>query len=159
MENKTYIQILIESQHQKKEILKSILKLTKEQSNLLEEKSFEPDDFTNIIQKKELLIKKLEVLDNGFQQLFEKVKDELTKNKYNYKNEIAELKETITTIADLSTELKLKEKVNKRKVETYLALKKKDVKEFKKSKQSIDNYQKNMNGQEDNPSFFFDTKK
>lgn len=159
MENKTYIQILIESQHQKVEALKKILGLTKEQSELLEEKSFEPDDFTNIIQQKELHIKKLEVLDNGFQHLFEKVKDEITNNKYSYKDEIEELKETITSIADLGTELELKEKANKRKMETFFSLKKREVKDFKKSKQTIDNYQRNMNGQEDNSSFFFDTKK
>lgn len=159
MENKTYIQILIDSQDQKVKILEKILELTKEQSELLEDSSFEPDDFTNIIQKKELHIKKLEVLDNGFQKLFEKVKDEITNNKYNYKEEIEELKETITIIADLGTELELKEKTNKRKMETFFTLKKKEIKDFNKSKQTADNYQKNMNGQDDNLSFFFDSKK
>ena len=92
MENKTYIQILIDSQHQKVETLEKILELTKEQSELLEDPSFETDDFTNIIQKKEKYISKLEVLDKGFQQLFEKVKDEISVKKYKYKEEIEQLK-------------------------------------------------------------------
>ena len=159
MENKTYIQILIDSQDQKVKILERLLGLTKEQSELLEDLSFEPDDFTNIIQKKEEYINKLEVLDKGFQHLFKKVKGKITENKYKYKEEIEELKETITLIAGLSTELELKEKVNKRKIETFFSLKKKEIKDFKKSKSTVDNYQNNMNGQDNNSSFFFDSKK
>lgn len=159
MENKTYIQILIDSQHQKVETLEKILELTKEQSELLEDPSFETDDFTNIIQKKEKYISKLEVLDKGFQQLFEKVKDEISVKKYKYKEEIEQLKETIIIISALGTELELKEKANKRKIETFFSLKKREIKEFKKSKQTVDNYQKNMNGQDDDSSFFFDSKK
>jgi len=159
VENKTYIQILIDSQDQKVKILEKILELTKEQSELLEDSSFEPDDFTNIIQDKEEYINKLEVLDKGFQHMFEKVKDEITENKYKYKEEIEELKEIITMIAGLGTELELKEKANKRKIETFFSLKKKEIKDFNKSKQTADNYQKNMNGQDDNLSFFFDSKK
>ena len=91
--------------------------------------------------------------------MFEKVKDEITENKYKYKEEIEELKEIITMIAGLGTELELKEKANKRKIETFFSLKKKEIKDFNKSKQTADNYQKNMNGQDDNLSFFFDSKK
>lgn len=159
VENKTYIQILIESQHKKVETLNKLLDLTREQTDLLDGQYFAPEDFTNIIQKKEIHIKRLDDLDNGFENLFEKAQEELTANKYTYKNEIEELKETITRISEISTELELKEKTNKKKLETYFALKKKEVKDFKKSKETANNYQRSMNGQDDNPSFFFDTKK
>lgn len=159
VENKTYIQILIESQHKKIETLKKILELTSEQSELLDDQSFALEDFSDVIQKKEMHINGLDELDSGFEKLFKKVQEELTNNKYAYKNEIEELKASITRISDLGIELELKEKTNKKKLDIYLSLKKKEVKDFKQSKVTANNYQKSMNGQDDNPSFFFDTKK
>ena len=159
MENNTYINILVQSQNKKVEILNELIELTKDQAALLEDPGFNQDDFTNIIQSKEKYIIRLNHLDSGFQKIYNKVEDELQTNKNRYQKEIEDLKESITKITELSVKLQLEEKNNMTKLESYFLLKRKEIKDFKISKSTADSYQSNIKSQNTMPSYLFDTKK
>ena len=159
MENNTYIQILLQSQYQRQDILNKLLDLTKEQEEALKDPSLDSDVFVKIIDKKGKHISRLEKIDSGFAKLYEKVKDELANNKEKYEKEIKELQDTIKSITDLSMELQVKESNNKIKLQSYLETKRREIKNFNKSKSTASSYHKNINRQSDVPSYFFDRKK
>ena len=158
MKNKIYIKALIKSQYKKIDILNQLIDLTKEQADLLEDSNFDQSEFTNIIDRKAKQINELAELDDGFLKIFEQVKEELELNKA-HENEIKELKDTINTITDLSSKLQLDENSNKIKLETYLTLKRKEVKDYKRSKSMASSYQRNLDRQDNMSSHFFDSKK
>ena len=158
MKNKIYIKALIQSQYKKIDILKRLVDLTKEQAKLLEGSNFDQDVFTEIIEKKTKQINQLSELDEGFLKIFEQVKEELEINK-GHENEINEIKETINTITNLSSKLQTDENNNKKKLETYLTLKRKEVKDYKRSKSIASSYQRNLDRQDNMSSHFFDSKK
>ncbi|NMB42810.1 MAG: hypothetical protein GX995_01595 [Clostridiales bacterium] len=158
MKNKIYIKALIQSQYKKIDILKRLVDLTKEQAKLLEGSNFDQDVFTEIIEKKAKQINQLAETDDGFLKIFEQVKEELEINK-GHENEIEELKDTINTITNLSSKLQTDENNNKKKLETYLTLKRKEVKDYKRSKSMASSYQRNLDRQDNMSSHFFDSKK
>lgn len=158
VKNKIYIKALIQSQYKKIDILKRLVDLTKEQAKLLEDSNFDQDVFTEIIEKKAKQINQLAELDDGFLKIFEQVKEELESNK-GHENEIEELKDTINTITNLSSRLQTDENNNKKKLETYLSLKRKEVKDYKRSKSIASSYQRNLDKQDNMSSHFFDSKK
>ena len=158
MKNKIYIKALIKSQYKKIDILNQLIDLTKEQADLLEDSNFDQSEFTNIIDRKAKQINELAELDDGFLKIFEQVKEELELNKA-HENEIKELKDTINTITNLSSKLQADENNNKKKLETYLTLKRKEVKDYKRSKSMASSYQRNLDRQDSASSHFFDSKK
>ena len=158
VKNKIYIKALIKSQYKKIDILNQLIDLTKEQADLLEDSNFDQSEFTNIIDRKAKQINELAELDDGFLKIFEQVKEELELNKA-HENEIKELKDTINTITNLSSKLQADENNNKKKLETYLTLKRKEVKDYKRSKSMASSYQRNLDRQDSASSHFFDSKK
>ena len=161
VKNKIYIKALLQSQYKKIDILKRLVDLTKEQAKLLEDSNFDQDVFAEIIEKKANQINQLSEIDEGFLKIFEQVKEELEINKghENEINEINEIKETINTITNLSSKLQTDENNNKKKLETYLTLKRKEVKDYKRSKSIASSYQRNLDRQDNMSSNFFDSKK
>ena len=88
-----YIGIMIESLRRKKDVLTDILKLSEEQSLLLDDPNLEPDTFEKNVNRKAALIEKLEQLDTGFESLYDKVKEELESNRDIHKEQIRQMQE------------------------------------------------------------------
>ena len=107
MEKSKYLPIMLQSLKKKDQILTAIIQINQQQKEELENPSLDPDDFDKTFQKKAELIDSLEELDNGFQQLFERVRDELNENKDAYREEIAEMQEYIRRLTEKSAEFKL----------------------------------------------------
>ena len=75
--NNVYVYLkerLIKSLRRKKEVLSDVLKLSEEQSLLLDDPNLETDTFEKNVNRKAALIDKLEQLDTGFESLYEKSK-------------------------------------------------------------------------------------
>ena len=89
---------MIESLWRKKNVLTDILKLSEEQSLLLDDPNLEPDTFEKNVNRKAALIEKLEQLDTGFESLYDKVKEELESNRDIHKEQIRQMQELIIDI-------------------------------------------------------------
>ena len=96
-----YIGIMIESLRRKKDVLTDILKLSEEQSLLLDDPNLEPDTFEKNVNRKAALIDKLEQLDTGFESLYDKVKEELESNRDIHKEQIRQMQELIRALTEL----------------------------------------------------------
>lgn len=144
MEKSKYIPIMLQSLKKKDQILTAIIQINQQQKEELENPSLDPDDFDKTFQKKAELIDSLEELDNGFQQLFERVRDELNENKDAYREEIAEMQEYIRRLTEKSADIQTQEARNKELMQQKFAAVKKQVKEVRKSQQVVNQYYKSM---------------
>jgi flagellar biosynthesis/type III secretory pathway chaperone len=157
-EKETYLALLEDSLIKKSSILDQLIELTNEQEIIIHDESINEERFHYIIDQKEALIEKLLSFDNGFEQIYQHIKDELLKNKGKYQKEIQRLQELIADITDKSIALQAAERRNKAKLDAYLATKRGSIKSFKISNQTATSYYKNMTGQHQGQAYFFDQK-
>jgi len=157
--NNTYIDILIGTLNRKNHILEEIIKLTMLQERYLNEPDMDMDFFDDTLEKKAELIRGLDELDDGFEAIYKRVSEELKTKKENYKDKILKLQELIKEVTDKGIRLEALEQQNKLKLETYFSSKKQEIKEFKKSNESVANYYKSMADNPQGESLFLDQKK
>ena len=79
-----YITVLLDSLKDKWEVLEEILEVTKRQEALLTEDELSADAFEATLDEKEQLIAQMQELDNGFQNLYDRIgtTDKITTHKY-----------------------------------------------------------------------------
>lgn len=154
-----YIQLLSEVLNKKTKVLEQMLELTLQQEGTISSEPFEEELFLQSIHHKEELLKELDGLDQGFEQIYGRVKEELEHNRYIYRKEIAGLQEQILYITDLTVKIQATEKRNKSKLDLIFATKRKSIKNSKMSSQMATNYYKTMANQYEVPSIFYDKKK
>ena len=158
--DKTYVMILRDSIANKVHVLETLLELTEEQGRLAE--SGKPDirEFDELLDEKGRQIDMLNMLDDGFTGIYEKIKDELATNTEAYTEELLQIRELIDKASSLGIRLEALEHENKQRIEAFIARKKAEVKNFKQSKNSAASYAKNMiNQHSEGASYFMDKKK
>jgi hypothetical protein len=154
-----YVQMLRESLEKKVEILKEIRVKNAEQGRILTDPNADPDDFSENIEAKGALVDEITKLDDGFEIVFEKVSEELQKNREAYKDEIIRMKELIAQITDLTAEVEREEQQNKSLAEAKFADVRAQVKKVRKSQTAVTNYYHNMMKTNYDDPQFMDRKK
>lgn len=144
MEKSQYIPIMIQSLKKKEQILDVIISLNQQQRDELENPGLDPDDFDLTVEKKAQQIEELEVLDVGFQELFERVREELTDNREAYREEIAAMQELIRSLTEKSADIQAQEQRNKELMIQKFEAVRKQVREVRKSQKIVNQYYKNM---------------
>jgi len=122
MEKNQYIPIMLQSLKKKEQILDAIMALNDRQREELENPSLDPDDFDKTIEEKAAQIETLEALDAGFQEVYEKVRDELNDNKDAYRDEIARMQDYIRRLTEKSAKIQVEEARNKSLMEQKILL-------------------------------------
>lgn len=143
--NMDYITILIESLDKKIGALDEIIVLNIKQYESVTKDTIDDDAFNEAIQEKGECIKVIEEMDEGFDKIYNYVKDEIVANKEKYKKEIELLKEKIAEITEKSMEVQLGEKRNEQAVMKALADERKNIKQSKVSTKVASDYYKSMN--------------
>lgn len=144
MEKNQYIPIMIQSLKKKNQILDRIIALNKRQREELENPALDPDDFDKTVQEKAEQIEALEALDAGFQEVYEKVRDELKDNMDAYREDIAQMQDYIRRLTEKSATIQAGEARNKSLMEQKFTSVRKQVKEVRKSQKVVNQYYKNM---------------
>lgn len=142
--NNLYITILIESLEKKIRILDEIILANQEQREGLEDPNLDPDDFDKIVEKKSEYIEQLDQLDNGFEELFARVRDELNENRETYKEQIHTMQDFIRKITDKSLMIQKQEAQNKELMQQKFAAVRSQAREVRKSQKIVNQYYKNM---------------
>lgn len=158
-QNGTYMTLLEASLIKKSNTLDQLILLSKEQEFEINQETMDEDKFENIFDKKDELIQTILKLDEGFEQVYQRVKEELNNHPGSYQKEIARLSHLITEITDKGVSLQAIELRNKANLELYLQRKRKGIRDSKVSMKSANNYYKNMANQNQQQSYFFDKKK
>ena len=135
-----------------------LIQITLLQEKYIETTSFDMEKFEETLSEKELIIKQLNQLDDGFEKIYEHVKNEISVNRMLYKVEIVQLQDLIKQVTEKSVKLQAIEIQNKNKLEVCFSDKKKEIKKFKMSSQTASSYYKNMANQHQGQSYFLDKK-
>ncbi len=155
---KNYLQILEDSLNKKITVLSDLSSITDEQTQMLQLDTFDEDAFNDTVVRKAELIETLDRLDDGFQKLYNRVKEQLEQGREQYATEIQRLQTKIRMILDLSMKIERNESSNKNLVTAKFAALKKEVHQVRKSRDSATNYYKSMNRISEDP-VFMDAKK
>lgn len=158
-QKETYLAVLIASLEKKIELLDQLIALSKEQELLIINDSINEERFNQILDEKDIKINRILELDEGFDKIYQNLKEELAVNMNNYKDEIQKLKDRITTVTNKGVQLQVIEKQSKSKMEFYFHAERKKIKEFRLSNQTASSYYKNMTDHYEQQSYFYDKKK
>jgi len=148
--NDTYITALIESLEKKVEVLNRIVEKNKEQAEILKEVPFSFDKFDKNTEEKGVLIYRLTRLDEGFESVFEKVRDELNENRAAYAIQIKKMQDLITKITDLSTSIQAEEARNKASLEKIFKGEREKIKMQRSGINAVKSYSQAMNYKQNN---------
>lgn len=142
-----YVQIMLDSLKKKEEILDKIVDRNKEQAQVLKDVPFSLEEFDKTVDEKAVLIEQLTKLDNGFETMYERVKEELgtEAGKKKYQNEIKQMQEFITAITEKSVSIQAQESRNKQMVESAFRKEREKIKSGKQGSAVARNYYKTMN--------------
>lgn len=156
--NSNYLMIMVESLSKKINILEQLLSYTKEQEALLEEEEWSMEEFQQLLDKKGELIDVLNIMDEGFEQVYERMEEEINGNKEKYTTEILLMQQRIKMITDVSIKLQELEYKNKEKIEAEFSKKRNEIKNFRQSKDSVNKYYRTMSKTQIVDSAFLDKK-
>ncbi|MBR1875723.1 MAG: hypothetical protein IJ805_01285 [Lachnospiraceae bacterium] len=159
MSDTAYIQMLIESQQKKIELLDEALRLDEEQINMIQQEKPDMDGLERNLEEKGRLIGELDKLDDGFESVYAKVREELINNKEAHKDEIRQLQELISQITEKSVKVQAEELRSKEAVERFLKNRRGKLKDSKSSVKAANKYAVNMRKINKIDSFFVDKKK
>lgn len=159
MKNDDYVSILIQGLKKKVEILDKIIETNEIQKKLLLEEVFDGDSFEESIARKGDCIDELNRLDDGFTEVYDRVKDDLTYQKEHFTLQIQSMKELIQLITDKSVGIRVEEERNKTLAARKFAMIKKDIQKRRVSSKAANEYYKKMLKIDNVEAQFMDKKK
>lgn len=154
-----YLEILEESLKKKIVVLDEIEDYTTKQESLLRQENVSMEELDANMEQKDELIQKLTDLDEGFEALYERVKEQLSANRDAYKDQIKRLQALITKVTEKSVSVQAKESRNKKLVEDYFTRKKSEIRQGRQASKTVLNYYKSMSDSSAISSQIMDQKK
>ena len=154
-----YIRIMTESLEKKRDILGKIIELNKQQGYYLLDPNLSPEDFEKNMNYKSDLVEELNLLDDGFEKLFERVRDTLNQNKDAYADEIRRMQKLIKEITEQTNTIQTQEVRNREKVTRKFSDIRQQVKGVRNSQKVVNQYYQNMMKRGNIAPQFFDNKK
>ncbi len=154
-----YIKIMVESLEKKRDILDKITEQNRQQKLLLSDPNLLPEDFEKNMENKSRLVEQLNLLDEGFEQMFERVKETLQGNREQYAAEIAAMQELIRDITAKTNAIQAQEVRNREDVTRKFAEVRDQVKGVRNSQKVVRQYYQNMVKQSSFSAQVIDNKK
>ena len=139
-----YISIMVQSLQKKLEVLNGIIEKNVEQRQILEQEELDTDAFEQNIKLKSDLVDQIEFLDDGFEELYGRVKSLIETEKQEHKEEIQLMKQLITGITEKSVTIQSQEARNRKLVEQRFSQERKKVRSMRNTSTVANQYYKNM---------------
>ena len=96
----TYLDMLQDSLKKKLEILNGIMQYQREETDMLKSESMDMEAFDQNINDKVALAEKIDSLDDGFEQVYDRIREELISNKKKYAVQIRAMQDMIGEISE-----------------------------------------------------------
>lgn len=158
-ETNTYVNMMLDSLKKKDSILDKIIELNNVQTELAKQPELDMDAFSATVEQKQELIDKMQEMDDGFQSLYDRVKEELQVNRARYAEEIRQMQAYIKQLSEKSVQIQTQEEKNRLTLQGHFARMKQEIRTAKKSVQVAADYYKNMSKLNVVDSQFMDKKK
>lgn len=137
--------LLVECMEKKNGILDLLKKQNEIQEKLIKDENFDLDEFDKTVEDKGKLIDNLQKLDEGFESLYEKVRETVTATPTDYKEQLAKMQELIREMTEKSMSLQAEEERNKKLIETRFKKEKQQIKMNRSQSRVAQDYYNSMN--------------
>ena len=139
-----YLTLLEESLRKKLLVLDEIQQYNLKQQEIFQSGEADMDRFDEYVEEKGTLIEKLNSLDNGFESLYEKVAQELSENRDQYRDQIKRLQELVSEVTETGVAIQAQEARNKKLIEDFFAKERENLRDNRRSSKAAYDYYKNM---------------
>lgn len=155
----TYVDIMRKSLERKKKYLSEILTFTNEQSLIASAESFDDVRFSEIVEKKDILINNINEIDKGFSAVYDRVRAEIQRDPTVYREALSAIQHLIRDCVELGMQIEAVEERNRAAMEQVFSVKFQGVRQVKQSKNVANKYYKSMANGMVNDSLLYDKKK
>lgn len=159
MQDKEYIAVLRQSLEKKVQILDFIIEKNKEQRLLFTDDTLPPERLEENIKEKGDLIDQLNKLDDGFETVYNRVREVLADGKEAYQEDIKRMQELIREVTDKSATIQAQEQRNHELAVQKFSTIKKEIRKARTTSQVASKYYKSMSNMNVVDAKFLDQKK
>ena len=154
-----YMSMLIDSQEKKLALLEKAIELDREQEEIITGAKPDMGALNANINAKGALIDELDRLDDGFESLYAKVREDFIENKDSHKEEIRTLQGLIRQITEKIAEIEALEARSKVNFENFMKQRRTTIKDNRNAVKAANIYAVNMRKMNKIDSVFVDNKK
>lgn len=115
----TYLEMLQDSLKKKLEILNSIMQYQQKESEMLKGESMDMEAFDRSINDKVALAESIESLDEGFEQVYDRIREEMIQHKEKYAVQIRAMQDMIGEISEKNVLIQAEENRLKLEVNNF----------------------------------------
>ena len=157
MENH-YVQVLIDTIRKKEEVLHQILEITRQQEQLSKRDTYASEEMEAAMNEKEILIARLNYLDDGFESVYDRIRSELRNHVEDYRQEIGKLQDAIRRCTELGNEIQILEERNRNRFSMLFSNARSQYATSKTQANAAQSYHKMMNNSKIADAYFVDHK-
>ena len=143
-----YLNIMNDSLQKKNALLDSIVATCEKQEQLLKQDELPFGEFDALMTEKDAQAAELTRLDEGFESLYEKVREQLQNGKEQYREQILSMQALIREITEKSNHIQTMEERNKQSMEGHLRKERNKLQKSRKASAAAYNYYKTANNGE-----------
>ena len=140
----TYLKMLGESLDKKIEILDRITQIDQNELELLKKEHFDMDGFDKSVDEKLKLMGQIDKLDEGFETVYDRIREKLLTNKDAYAPQIKRLQEQISRITEMNVSIQALESRIKLAVDNYAKRESTTLNQRRNSGKAAQSYYNNM---------------
>lgn len=157
--NQSSAQILLRSLEKKNALLDQMILLNSEQESILKREEFDMDAFDETINRQSACVEELDKLDQGFEAVYDRVREDLLRNREHYRTEIAGMQDQIRQITKKIVTLNAGNMRNKMLAENQFKRKQMAIGSGISKNRAATNYYNSMNNLNYVSPHFYDSKK
>lgn len=159
MQEREYLDVLIQSLRKKLVLLNRISILNQDQREILQDEQAAPDAFDINVRDKGDLVEQIVALDAGFDEVYAHIKDLMERDHSAYEAQLDEMRKLIRRVMEKDASVRADEQRNYKLAQQKFADVKKQVREIKASQKMVNSYYQSMMNQKPGDAMFLDNKK
>ena len=155
----TYVDVLLTSLKKKEQVLIKLDRVVEKEEKALKNPDATVDELNELQQQKEDLLAEMEQLEIGFEKVYERAGEELSKERQKYRPQIEQMQSYIKSITDLTVKIKAQEERNRQYMEAFLQSKKREIRQYNVGNQRMAQYNQHSANSVMGQSYFLNHKK
>lgn len=136
----TYIDVLLTSLKKKKHVLEKLDRVVTKQEQTLKLPKSNMEDLDELQEQKADLIAEIEQLEEGFEKVYTRAGEELSKERQKYRSQIEQMQGYIKEITDLTVKIQAQEERNRQYMEMFFKNKKREIRQYNFGNQRMAQY-------------------
>lgn len=153
------IQVLVESLEKKNRVLEDVIRENEVQEEILKQEELDMDALDASMDRLGSLTETLETLDDGFEAVYDRIREELIANKAAYRDEIARMQKLIGEVTDKVVRINAARMRNKMRAEQQFQKSRDQIGRAASKIKVSKNYYNSMNNLNYVSPQFYDSKK